>query len=427
MKRHAKAEAFGIPVDSLAVDIDDGLKQRGKYIRMGPNEARKSTFDCNECGETFSKFCFLTRHRRAKHNFDNGFQCRKCGRSYPSRYYLEKHYKQHERQENESKLNLNLTDHLDENDGGAAAKNNYDDDPLTLMERKPYVRPHPHQPKTGFICETCDTTYKRYESLKEHMVSKHSSKDSFMCTKCNRMYPNRYYLQKHMKRHQRDQPQEVVDHLDDNLIERNRYLKVHPHRPTSNFVCEFCQKTLSSYYSIREHMRSKHVSKRNRKQQPCTKCGKIFLSMKCLKKHNCYAAKPKIDFKHMCSTCGRLFPDRSKLKDHEQSHMGIMSSCKFCGKQFLHKDSLRKHERMGHAQERRFSCNVDGCEWAFRYPQNLKRHQARRHGMVTNRNACPICSKEFPDSTYHLKRHLKAHLNNTAKEYVPESKSKNTA
>lgn len=41
---------------------------------------------------------------------------------------------------------------------------------------------------------------------------------------------------------------------------------------------------------------------------------------------------------------------------------------------------------------------------------------------VNKRNACPICSKEFPDSTYHLKRHLKAHANNTAKEYFPEQK-----
>lgn len=395
MKRHASAERLGIPFDSLAVDIDDGLKERSRYNRMS-----------------------------------NGFQCKKCGRNYPSRYHLAKHYKHHEQQENETELNLN--DDADAAADGAAAA---DDDHSIIMKRRPYVRSHPHQPKTEFICEACDVTFKRYVSLKEHIASKHASKGNFTCSKCNRTYPNRYYLQKHMKRHQGGKLKEEVARLEENLIERNQYHRAHSHRPTSNFECDFCHKTLSSYYSIREHMLSKHRSKKKAqtktktKPNPCPKCGKKFLSEKRLERHNCamlgyvsHASKPKAELKHMCSTCGRLFVDRSSLKEHEETHLGIMSSCELCGRVFLHKNYLRKHIRTVHSRERPFSCNVDGCEWTFAYQQCLKRHQARRHGMVTNRNACPICSKEFPESTYHLKRHLKAHANNTAKEYFPEPK-----
>lgn len=194
MKCHATAEEFGVSIGGLAVDIDDGLKQRSEYHKMGTSKDRNGTFDCNECGETFSKFWCLTRHRREKHNFDNGFQCKTCGRSYPSRYFLEKHYKQHKRQENKPELSLDVTNH----DGAAAD----DDDPLTLMKRKPYARGHAHRPKSEFICETCDTTYKRYNSLKQHMITKHSSNESFVCSKCDRMYPNQYYLRKHMMRNQ---------------------------------------------------------------------------------------------------------------------------------------------------------------------------------------------------------------------------------
>lgn len=435
LKRHAEAEACGIPMESLPVDLDDGLMERKRYIRMGPNEKRNSSYACQECGHEFSKFSYLTQHRRAKHGFDNGFRCKKCGRNYPSRYYLEKHYKKHEKQENKPELNLNFT--VNNVDDVVDDEDDDDDDHSTLMEQKQYVRNHPHQPKTKFICETCDDVFKRYDSLKEHMTSRHSNKESFMCSKCNCMYPNRYYLQKHMKRHQHGQQKEELDHLDDNLVERNQYFRVHPHRPTSNFICDFCHKTLSSYYSIREHMFSKHTKKKyekenetEKKPRPCPRCSKTFLSRRRLEKHRCAkhsyitsdASKSKVESKQMCSTCGRLFADLSRLKEHEETHLGIMSSCKICGKQYKHKNYLRKHMRSVHSQERPFSCNIDGCEWTFAYSQCLKRHQARRHGMVTNRNACPICSKEFPDSTYHLKRHLKSHANNTAKEYIPTPK-----
>lgn len=274
-KRHAEAEALGIPLDSLAADIDDGLKERKDYIKMGQNEYQNGTFDCNECGETFSKFCKLTKHRRAEHNFDNELRSKNRGRSCPSRY---------KKQEHEPELSLNVTAAAT-----ATAKIADNDDLLTVMERKPWVRNHPHQPKSEFICETCDITFKQYDSIKEHMTSKHSNKDSFMCYKCNRTYPNRYYLQKHMKRHQSDQAQGEADHLDDNLVER--MWKVHPHRPKSNFVCDFCQKTVRSYYSIRDHILSKHVSKkketnkRSRKQMSCSQCDKKFVSIKCFKKH----------------------------------------------------------------------------------------------------------------------------------------------
>lgn len=312
---------------------------------------------------------------------------------------------------------------------------------LFLKVKKQYVRSHPHQPTTEFICETCDLTFKRYELLREHMTMTHKSEESFLCNQCHNVFPNRYYLCKHMKRHQREQAQEDLKHLDDDLFERKQYFKVHPHRPTSNLVCDICKKTLANYYSLRDHMFSKHLSKKKRSKLTCSKCKSIFLSkhrleMHCIAMHSnnpilideskSKVEEKKTEEKQMCSTCGRLFPDRTKLKEHEETHLGIMTACEICGKQFIHKNYLRKHVRNVHTKtnknERRFKCKIDGCEWTFAYQQCLIRHRARRHGIVKNRNACPICGKEFPESTYHLNRHLKAHANNTAKEYIPEQK-----
>lgn len=436
LKRHQLCEIPAQCTDEMRVniDLDAGLMERAKYIR-GPNRRIKTyqrkdheansnvecelvdgsllkkeltdvvdehvmeEFKCEKCSKTFQKFYLLTEHKRYVHSLDNGFRCKKCGRRYPSRYYLSKHMKLHD-----------LNRDLDEN----------------MAERKPYVRNHPHQPKSHFICDLCGTVLKQYDSLKEHMISKHSSKDSFECMICNRFYPNRYYLQKHTKRHKSNK--DTYDaNLDENLMERNRYIKVHPHRPTSNFTCDICQKVVSSYYSMKKHMRSRHTEKFKIKH-PCPICSRIFASEQRLSKHmglrhakSSKAAKIEDRSKQMCSICGRLFAERSKMLAHEMTHSGIMVSCEVCGKQFLHKNYLRIHVKTVHSQVKPFSCNIDGCKWTFAYPQVLKRHQARRHGVpATNRNACPICSKEFPDSSYHLKRHLKAHANNTAKEYVPK-------
>lgn len=107
------------------------------------------------------------------------------------------------------------------------------------------------------------------------------------------------------------------------------------------------------------------------------------------------------------------------MLQHEKTHSGVMASCEICGKKLVYKHYLRKHIKSVHANHRPFECNIDGCKWKFAYPQCSKRHQARKHNMVTNRNECPICGKDFPDSKYHQKRHLMAHANNTAKEYIP--------
>lgn len=209
---------------------------------------------------------------------------------------------------------------------------------------------------------------------------------------------------------------------------KRRGTALHSHRPKT-FTCSICQKTLSSFYCLEDHMKSKHSGKTKRKHGKST-CDKSAV-------------------RHMCSVCGKQFPDRSNMRAHERTHFGIKTAaCSLCGKQFSNNSGFRKlicspltiisvisidlitgkHMKVVHEKVRSHSCDIDGCEWTFGHSGALKRHKARRHGLVTNPNKCPICSKEFPNSTYHLNRHLKAHANNTAKEYIPsESKVSKTS
>lgn len=397
MKRHEELEKYGTPIDQIVGDLDEGLIERIPYVRSDTTDAM--SFDCKECGITFQKFHRLTEHNRSFHSNDNGYQCQKCNRCFPTRYYLSKHKKRH-----------------------ADAANSIDVFDDASVEQKPDIYDLPHQMKDNFICDFCGMIYNTFELLQEHKISNHLSLEatSNLPTKHND--------------HQRKNIEGKTKHidLDQNLMERQKYYRVHPHRPVQNLECDICKKILSSYYSMKDHMKSKH-SQKSKIQHPCEMCKKKFKSKKRLERHQTLCQpnndqkevneKPQKPVKnHMCSVCGRLFPEKSIMIMHEETHAGKKTPCHLCGKQFLHKNSLRKHIKVVHSQVKRFVCNIDGCQWKFGYQQTLTRHQARRHGMVKNRNACPICSKEFPDSTYHLKRHLKAHANNTAKEYIPEPK-----
>ncbi|KAG4067222.1 hypothetical protein HA402_000213 [Bradysia odoriphaga] len=294
--------------------------------------------------------------------------------------------------------------------------------------------------------EVVDDYDKKYikpkmDNRREDKSSHDSVKPQFPCFKCGRTYSSRSNLLRHFKRHEEDnyvdapdgqvfggvdeekvmrrtkncakneltQPNYLVEVLLDEqaaleksqasefTLKRRTKVPSHAHRPKT-FTCDFCQKTLASYYSIKEHMQSKHSAKR----------------------------KAKLAVKHMCSVCGKQFTDRSNMRVHERTHSaGNKTTCDVCGKKLTDKKGLVKHMKVVHEKERRHHCNIDGCEWTFGHSGALKRHQARRHGLVTQPNACPICGKEFPNSTYHLNRHLKAHANNTAKVHIPdESKRK---
>ncbi|XP_055326687.1 zinc finger protein 107-like [Sitodiplosis mosellana] len=447
MKRHEEAEKCGIPEDQLPQDLDVGLMERAKYVRADRNE-RKTVFDCDECSRSFNKFCLLTEHKRSRHGY--GLSCRKCNRSFASRKKFAKHMKRHDQE--------------------ISAEN--DRNPI---EHEPYVHTnvYAYQPKPEYVCNSCGLKYNTHELLKLHMASNHSNhlntanleiieiqhnlsikpeshekveeeieegveeivkeEEKIEKEEEERGREKNGARRRKMEKQNRKE-KEQHDNSDEDLVQRE-YLRAHPHRPASNFTCEICQKVLSTYYSIKLHMRSRHTRK-VRVKHPCPKCNKEFVSKIRLEKHRiskhpnvpdapldapAEASKSKgVESKQMCSICGRLFPDKSKMIAHEKTHLGIMTSCNICGKKFMHKTYLRKHIMGVHTNERPFACGIDGCEWRFSYQPCLKRHQARRHGLVNNPNQCPICGKCFPDSTYHLKRHLKAHANNTAKEYFPE-------
>lgn len=273
-----------------------------------------------------------------------------------------------------------------------------------------------------FNCVDCGKIFKTLPLLNEHKRNAHPTEYDLTCKICGQTRPTRKLLFDHMKRHKEapsdnhgrvEQNGPVEDLCDDQEIE-----------------FEF-----DSYSPLQNHSYSSDNSNEDKLQGssspkcPVNDIQELAGHHKMKKEHLITPSEEKhqaTETSHMCTVCGKIFTDKYKLKCHEQYvHSDGTSSCDICGKEFANKYRAIRHIKSKHIRKpERFKCDIEGCEDTFAQSRDIKRHKARKHGMVNARHQCTICFREFPDSLYHLKRHLKAHAKNTAKDRFPKPKPK---
>ena len=188
-----------------------------------------------------------------------------------------------------------------------------------------HVNPYTSHPKPEYACDFCGLKYNTREMLKQHMASNHSTHlnhsnrsghssiadlevieiqdlTSSLKQESHVEMENEIVIEaeeakanegaeereksdnvKRSKIEKQTRKDPEVD-LDVDLKRRSEYVRVHPHRPASNLTCDICQKVLSTYYSMKLHMYSKHTQK-IRVKHPCPICKNEFVSRKRLETH----------------------------------------------------------------------------------------------------------------------------------------------
>lgn len=441
------------------IDLYENSERRRKYTRKHCHTP-ETNFTCEICNRKIRTYRHLENHMMERHSSKKHFQCRFCINRFSTRYARSKHMKLHtdvkratthlkqfvvgsvtERNKSESfddqsnmeivdlkpdiqmepepAMNMNIDMELQPQTdlkpiAESSSQLDLDIGPYEILDTKADIQsndspnlqatqPSSATEATAIKCNVCQKQLLSAYTLREHIKNVHQGFAEHKCKCCHRKFTSESKLQYHARKCR--------------IVQTKRKIyPIHPHRPKSDFTCDICQRTVRSFYTLNEHMQ-KHVTKFQ-----CYICkefrqGEVSLKKHIQKIHMKCEESPRT---YVCSYCGKMFKDRHRLCDHEQIHKNRSHECNICGKTFTHRSGLSVHRRGVHENSRPHKCGIDGCEWTFKYLAVLRRHKARKHGLVNRRYECPLCGKGFPDSKYHLDRHLRAHANNTAKEYVKE-------
>ena len=104
----------------------------------------------------------------------------------------------------------------------------------------------------------------------------------------------------------------------------------------------------------------------------CVDCGRIFPTASFLAVHRAKSHR-KSSGEAKCETCGKVFKDKERLKQHRSTHLNVRKKvCQTCGKTFKNAGNLFQHKQQ-HLPRK----HVCSCGHAFTYKHGLKNHQER--------------------------------------------------
>ncbi|KAJ4444784.1 hypothetical protein ANN_06581 [Periplaneta americana] len=173
------------------------------------------------------------------------------------------------------------------------------------------------------------------------------------------------------------------------------------------FICDFCGKGFQSKVQMEVHAA---LHEGNMALQ-CNVCNKRYSCLDALMEHRrlTHLDRQESIKKHVCELCGKVFPYRATLRNHQISHTGEKPfQCDQCDKAYPYKYNLAAHKRTVHsdsaAEKKRHQCET--CGKTYAYKRSLLLHMNSHTG--ANVFICDICGKTLSNKD-HLKFHRRIH------------------
>ncbi|XP_071548456.1 uncharacterized protein [Panulirus ornatus] len=252
--------------------------------------------------------------------------------------------------------------------------------------------------KASYGCEKCGRTYADLRSCQAHIQGVHHEARQ-MCKYCGKMFKRRCDLYQHERRHN---TATLPCKYCGKIFKLPKDLAAHmmTHTGRKRFHCSHCNKQLTSFRNLRNHIASIHQKQR---AFACHLCNKTYSKSCSLQVHIRSVHTGERPFK--CIVCNKGFCDSALLRLHNVVHTGERKySCKVCDRRFNQYSNMVSHQRV-HTNDRPFTCVI--CKENFKTREGLLKHKWVHTGLKPLR--CRHCSKEFRIKESYERHMLKCH------------------
>ncbi|XP_045713242.1 zinc finger protein 445 isoform X2 [Phyllostomus hastatus] len=328
---------------------------------------------CSDCGRTFGHRSHLAHHQRL-HTQERPFKCRVCGKA----FRWSSNRARHERIHTGLKpYKCGLCDkafqrmfayHLHQE---THAKQKFLE-PAQCKEERPYDSRLDHlQDQSGeslFDCSQCRKSFHCKSYILQHQRI-HTQEKPYKCTKCRKTFRWRSNFSRHKRMHQEDKfYNQDRGGKDPREPPGCSQPQSAPPMVEKVFLCQQCGKTFPGKKSLLNHQRV-HMG---REPYRCGECAKEFAHRSAFLVH-----KKQHALKRKAEAGVPLGRDRGLPGPLSGQAAEERFKCSQCGKAFRSHSFLLIHQRV-HTREKPYKCRE--CGKAFRWSSNLSRHQ-RSHSL----------------------------------------------
>ena len=167
----------------------------------------------------------------------------------------------------------------------------------------------------------------------------------YMCAGCGKQYTRKQVLKDHYKAIHENQ--KFICHICGDIFNQRRSHRLHMFYkhdldpPKTTYQCDDCNKHFRNKSDLDGHVNAIHL-----KIAPfqCKLCGQCYPSTCALRHHNCPCNRGS----HPCDTCGKVFDQKSGLKQHHRNVHGVgqrIRDCTTCGRSFKDGSNFIKHKK----------------------------------------------------------------------------------